>query len=139
MKKFTRISALALVLVLVCLCAASVLATEANRTDRCGNARVEFTVEALDYSARSTIVAEGNSNPLSGYVQVTAHYYKSHTDAGVYTTTQTQNATGNGATKTISFDEDEILIVHKAVGLYKVTIDSTYFTPSSLTAVYYTK
>ena len=137
MKKFRRISTLALVIVLVCLCAASAFAVTASRTDRCGNTYVDFTVVAMDYSARSTIVAEGNTNPLSGYVQVTAYYYETRYDAGTSTETRTQNATGNGATKTISFNEDEIFIVSKAVGLYKVTIDSTYFAPSSLTATYY--
>ena len=138
MKKFRRISTLALVLVLVCLCAASAFAVTASRTDRCGNTYVDFTVVAMDHSARSTIVAEGNTNPLSGYVQVTAYYYQNRTDAGTITKTQTQNATGNGATKTILLDEEECFIVSKAVGLYKVTIDSTYFAPSSLTATYYT-
>ena len=139
MKKFTRISTLALVLVLVCLCAASAFAVTASRTDRCGNTYVDFTVVAMDYSARSTIVAEGNTNPLSGYVQVTAYCYESRTSANISTTTQTQNTTGNGATKTISFGENEIFILHKAVGLYKVTIDSAYYAPSSLTATYYTR
>ena len=139
MKKFRRISTLALVLVLVCLCTVSVFAATANRTDYCGNIPVVFDVAAEDYFARSTITVEKNDISVSGYVQVTAYYYKNRTDAGTTTITQTQNTTGNGATKTISFNEDDIFIVSKAVGLYKVTINSTYFAPSSLTATHYTK
>lgn len=139
MKKFRRISTLALVIVLVCLCAASAFAAEICRNDTCGNANVEFTVATTNYSARSTIVADGNISPLSGYVQVTAYCYESRTSANISTTTQTQNTTGNGATKTISFGENEIFILHKAVGLYKVTIDSAYYAPSSLTVTHYTK
>ena len=139
MKKFTRIFNSALVLVLVCLCAASAFAATNRRTDYCGNIPVVFDVAAEDYSVRSAITVEKTDVTISGYTQVTAYYYMSRYDASVYSTTQSKNVVGNGATKTIYFGEGEIFIVSKAVGLYKVTIDSTYFAPSSLTAIHYTR
>ena len=139
MKKFRRISTLALVLVLVCLCTASAFAATNDRSYSYQGTEVYTCVVTEDYSAKSSITVDMGYTSLTGYTQVTAYYYTSRYDSSYQSTTRSKTITsGNGATAIISFNEGDIFIVHKATGRYRPTINGTSYTPSDLTAVHYT-
>ena len=66
MKKFTRISTLALVLVLVCLCATAVFAaTISGTTMYAGAAEIESHLQLEDTFAKGSIVVEANTGNVS--------------------------------------------------------------------------
>ena len=145
MKKFRKISSLALVLVLVCLCTASAFAATTTDGHNYNYFDTSLTVTAEDYLVSSSIVVDGNYTSLSGYTTVTGYYYTSRYDATIATQTKREDlrVNRNGVTASITFDESEIFIVHKAVGLYRATVvtvaATVNYAPDNLTAVFYTK
>ena len=139
MKKFRKISALALTLVLVCLCAASAFAVTSRQSYMYQGLEVDTSVTAEDYLVKSAITVDLGYTSLTGHTQVTGYYYTSRYDSSYQSTTRSKTiTTGNGAVASISFSEAEIFIVHKATGRYRPTINSISYTPGDLTAVYYT-
>ena len=72
MKKFTRISTLALVLVLVCLCATAVFAaTISGTTVFAGAATIESYLQLEDTFAKGSIVVEPNSDYCETIISIT--------------------------------------------------------------------
>lgn len=72
MKKFTRISTLALVLVLVCLCTTAVFAATISGTPvYAGTATIESCLRLEDTFARGSIVVEPNSDYCETIISMT--------------------------------------------------------------------
>lgn len=145
MKKFRKVSTLALALVLICLCAASAFAVTTTDGHDYNYFDTSITVTAEDYLVSSTIVVDGTYTSLSAYTDVTGYYYTSRYESTLETATLRKSIPVNrtGVTASITFDESEIFIVHKAVGLYRATVvtagGTVNYAPNNLTAVYYTK
>ena len=128
MKKFTRISTLALVLILVCLCAASAFAvTGPPIIEPFGNTEVSASLTVNEFNFTSLMLFDPNANEVeSASISIEYEIYNRRND----------NATMPGTYFTTSAYTSTIDRSRNYVRYYKSISSSTYYGISQATATF---